>query len=112
MENIEIITGIQSVNTDGSIDYDNGYTLEADGTLYDNKNNIVASDVASFNDATSVVTYYGGNTETLTEIQNGSTPGSNNQSGTPGQSFWGSQTPLFIGVGLIILSFLVKTNKT
>jgi hypothetical protein len=99
------INGVQSVNTDGSIDYDNGYTLEPDGTLYDANNNIVASDVISFNDNTGVVTYSGGNTETLAEINQTNTT---QQTGTVQQSFFATQTPLYLGGAMILLSFFVK----
>ena len=105
---MEILNGIQRTNADGSIDYDNGYTLETNGILYDNNNNIVASDVISFNDTTGIVTYSGGNTETLQEIANG---GTLTQQSTPGQSFWSSKTPLILGIGLLFLSFVIKDKK-
>lgn len=94
----------QTINADGSIDYSDNYSLEADGTLYDSNDNTVASDVISYDPNKTIVTYEGGNTETIAQINAGgaATPG------TPATSFLTGNTPLYIGIGLIVVSFFIK----
>jgi hypothetical protein len=91
----------------GVTDYPDGYSLESDGILYDPNDNIVASDVISYDPATQTVTYTGGNTETIAQINASGGTGSNNNSGS-GSGFFSGNTPLYIGLGLIGLSFFIE----
>ena len=95
----------QTIDNTGTIDYSDGYSLESDGTLYDPSNAIVASDVMSYDPKTTIVTYQGGGSETIAQINAGS--GSDTGTGS-GTSFLTGNTPLYIGMGLIALSFFIK----
>jgi len=66
--------GIDSRNSDGSIDYSNGWTLGNDGTLYDEHDNVVATNVTDFDPyGDGKITYDGGNSETIIENEVGGT---------------------------------------
>lgn len=72
-------TGVQSVNEDGTVDMEGGYTLDTKtNTLYDSNDNVVATDVTNFDQNSGVVTYVGGNTETMQQIDNGETEDTSN----------------------------------
>jgi len=71
-EDTVLATGVQTVNADGTVDIEGGYTLDPNtNTLYDENNNVVATDVTGFDPNSGQVTYTGGNTETIEQINNG-----------------------------------------
>lgn len=66
--------GIDSRNADGSIDYSDGSTLLPDGTLVDANGDTIATNVTEYDPSgNGLITYEGGNSETLTEAQLGAT---------------------------------------
>lgn len=90
--------GIDSINSDGSIDYNDGYTLESDGTLYDESDNEVATDVESYDPDSGQINYLGGGSDNVGDWEGdggdssigsgGNTTGGSNPSTSTGSSFW------------------------
>ena len=54
--------GVDSINSDGSIDYSNGYTLGADGILYDENDNILGEGVQDYDPINGNTDYENGTT--------------------------------------------------
>ena len=56
--------GIDSVNKDGSVDYNDGYTLDKNGTLVDETGAVIATGVDSYDPNTGNIDFNGGSTLT------------------------------------------------
>jgi len=60
----DVSKGIDSVNKDGSVDYNDGYTLDKNGTLVDETGAVIATGVDSYDPYTGNIDFNGGSTLT------------------------------------------------